>query len=104
MLDYPPFADLIIFGCSAPEEKDAVQTAEHLKAQLVPARVYGEELLGPSPAPIKRVKGYYRYHVVYKGHNLQEKNAFFRETIWNFRKELANGIRVTVDFNPIMML
>ncbi len=104
LLNYPPFADLLIFGCSAQKEQEAVQTAEKLKARLERGLVSGEELLGPSPAPIKRVKGYFRYLLVYKGEDLQEKNSYIRETIWNFRQELAVGIRVTVDFNPIMML
>ena len=104
LLNYPPFADLIIFGCSATEEKDAAQVAENLKVRLEPALEQGDELLGPAPAPVKRVKGYYRYQLVYKGLDLQEKNDFFRETVWSFRKGLIGDIRVTVDFNPLLVL
>lgn len=104
LLNYPPFADIIIFGFSAPEEKNAIIAAEKLKVQLESALDKGEELLGPSPAPVRRVKGFFRYHLAYKGEDLQIKNDFIRETVWNFRKGLTGDIRVTVDFNPLMVL
>ncbi len=104
LLHYPPFTDLLIFGCSAREEAKALAAAEELSFQLAARLDLGEELLGPSPAPIKRVKGLYRYHVVYKGNHLQAKNQLLRETIWNYRRSLTGEVRVTVDFNPLMML
>ncbi len=104
LLHYPPYTDLLIFGCSARQEEKALAAAEELSLQLAGTLAEGEALLGPSPAPIKRVNGFYRYHVLYKGDHLQAKNQLLRETIWNYRRGLTGEVRVTVDFNPLMML
>jgi primosomal protein N' len=35
--------------------------------RLLPLNVRAEEILGPSPAPLEKVKGRFRYHILYKG-------------------------------------
>ncbi len=104
LLHYPPYSDLLLFGCSAPLETDALAAADSLRERLEPTLGADEELLGPAPAPVKRVKNLYRYHLLYKSRYLEEKNSFLRAAVWDFRRALAGDVRVTVDFNPLMML
>jgi primosomal protein N' (replication factor Y) len=108
LLLYPPFAEIILFGCSSPEDVKARESAQELRerlhARLPCAAASGEEMVGPFPAPLQKVKGHYRYHILLKGENLQQYGEIIRETVWNFRIEMGTSIRVIVDFNPSMML
>lgn len=62
------------------------------------------ELLGPVPAPLFRTKDRFRYHLIFKGTDLQRYTAMIRETVWSFSPETKEDVRITVDFNPLMML
>lgn len=107
-LFYPPFSEIILFNCSSPCAREAQKTAEELKkrlaANLPPAREGKEELLGPSPAPLHRVEGRFRYHLLYKGLNLEKYGAIVREIVWNFTRRVKEDTWVTVDFNPLKVL
>lgn len=107
-LFYPPFSELILFGCSAPQEKKAREHAEALKKRIIakaPA-LNGEagEVLGPSPAPVQKVKGHFRFHLLCKGKDLGFFSEALREAVWSFREEVGRELRVIVDFNPFGML
>ena len=105
MLQYPPFGQLLLFTCSALKEEMAREGAAALR-DLLEARVSftgKEELLGPVAAPLQKVRGYYRFHLLLKGENLEEMNGTIRNIVWQLRGKLKN-IRIAVDFNPLMML
>lgn len=107
ILAYPPFGEMIIFSCSSRKENEARETLELLKTKLeesLLALKRNDKLLGPSPAPLKKIKDYYRYHLIYKGKDLQQNNEAIRKVVWNLRNKLRQDIRLTVDFNPFMML
>jgi primosomal protein N' (replication factor Y) len=108
LLLYPPFSEIILINCSSPLETKARDFAEKLKnrlAESLSSSGQGEaELLGPSPAPLLKIKDRFRYHLIYKGINLQKYTEVIRDVVWNFTKETGEEIRVTVDFNPMMML
>ncbi|RJX29340.1 MAG: primosomal protein N' [Dethiobacter sp.] len=108
ILLYPPFSEIILISCSSPLETKARDSAESLKKRLaesLPSSGQGEaELLGPSPAPLFKIKERFRYHLIYKGFNLLKYSEIIRDAVWNFTKETGEDIRVTVDFNPLMML
>ncbi len=105
---YPPFADIILFRCSAVREEKAGETAQMLRSTLEEALAFnGEdlpEMLGPSPAPYARVRGYYRYNLVMKGPGLDRYCQAIKAEVWEFKKRLSRDVRVTVDFNPLVML
>lgn len=109
LLFYPPFADLILICCSSPREHEARQAAAGLRKRMVAAGLplAGEEkgeFLGPSPAPLHRIKGRFRYHLLYKGLDLGRYRARIREVVWAFTNEVKSDTWVTVDFNPLKML
>ncbi len=105
---YPPFTDIILFNCSSPVESKARQAAENLKGllstYLLPALIGRGEILGPFPAPLPKIKNHYRHQILFKGENLQQYNDIIREVVWGFRIEIGSSLRVTVDFNPMIML
>lgn len=108
LLTYPPFSEMVLFCCSSPDEEKARRYAVELKKRLDGELLINNRedflLSEPFPAPLQKKEGYFRYHIVYKGDNLHRFAGGIRETIWNFRKELREDVRVTVDFNPQIML
>ena len=108
-LVYPPFSEMILFCCSSPHEEKAGHFAAVLKQRLQSGLFSAEKqhalvLSEPFPAPLQKKEGDYRYHLVLKGDNLYGFAEQIREIVWNFRKNLKEDVRVTVDFNPQMML
>lgn len=105
---YPPFSEIILFNCSSPNPQKAAETADKLRARLIESlqslSAGKEEFLGPFSAPIKKINGRFRYHLLYKGDELSLKCDIIRDIVWNFKKEIRGDVRVTVDFNPLMML
>ncbi len=62
---YPPYRDLWLFALEGAEEGGVKARAEKVYqdlAQWVPS----EDILGPAPAPLARVRGQYRYHLLVK--------------------------------------
>ena len=104
-LAYPPFGELLLFTCSALEENTAAAGAKELRSRLE-RRISleeGDDLLGPAPAPLKKIRDYYRFHLLYKGKSLHAKAGMIRSIVWELRTKLKDT-RITVDFNPLMML
>lgn len=66
-LGYPPFgrlANVLVRG----RRTDTVRQGAHAVADSIAARVPdGWTVLGPSPAPLERLKGVWRWHVLVKG-------------------------------------
>ncbi|NMB41636.1 MAG: primosomal protein N' [Firmicutes bacterium] len=108
LLKYPPFSEIILINCSSPLKQRALDSAKKLKKKLTEnltvAKHSGVELMGPSPAPLFKIKDRFRYHLIYKGTNLQKYAKLIRETIWDFSLTSGKEIRITVDFDPLVML
>jgi primosomal protein N' (replication factor Y) len=75
-LSYPPFSQLVNLTVTSPDAAEAARRAEALAGELR-ERAGGKLLpngeggaasvLGPAPAPIARLRGRYRWHVLVKG-------------------------------------
>lgn len=67
-LSYPPFKRLVLITLSSEDEQLAYESARELSSKLLGAfrETQNVQILGPSPAPIARVKGRYRFHILVK--------------------------------------
>lgn len=61
---YPPFARLALLTVTSPNEQQATTTAAETARALAPAD--GITVLGPAPAPLFRLRGLYRWHLLVK--------------------------------------
>ncbi|MEW5921796.1 MAG: primosomal protein N' [Bacillota bacterium] len=102
---YPPFGQLLLFTCSAPCAEKAKKGAVELRSRLEKEITLTgpEELLGPAPAPLQKIRDLYRFQILFKGKHLETHNQIIREIVWELRGKLKDT-RITVDFNPMMML
>jgi primosomal protein N' (replication factor Y) len=95
-LNYPPFSQLIRILCSGPAEetKEAALTIERF---LLSRGVSRDNILGPAPAPIDRLKGRYRWQLVLKS----------EESLSELLHELPAvdpEVRVIVDIDPLFLM
>ncbi len=95
-LNYPPFSQLIRILCSGPAEetKEAALTIERF---LLSRGVSRDNILGPAPAPIGRLKGRYRWQLVLKS----------EESLSELLHELPAvdpEVRVIVDIDPLFLM
>lgn len=101
-LGYPPFgrlANLLIWG------RDERAVAEH--AALVAAAVSdrlpdGCRLLGPSPAPLARLKGVWRWHILVKAPEGAPLSGFLGDALASVKS--VDAISVAADVDPIDLL
>ena len=97
-LSWPPFATLarILVQCAALHE--CQQLAEATAASLR-AHDSEVEVLGPSPAPIERLKGRYRWHLVLRAAKRSDILALLAATgARQWRPE------ITVDVDPVSLI
>lgn len=104
---YPPFSEMLRFLFISSSEKtgaeSAAQMAELLK--IVTEIEGGPEIMGPAPAPLFRIKGYFRHQLILRGKELVALSREVREIITTFKKSRdPREVRLVVDYNPQMML
>ena len=102
---YPPFRKLVRVVCSAAEEQlpiEQLRTMRLMIQQWCEAHAISIECLGPSPAPIEKVKALFRAHLLLRS----EKSSELRKLVSIMKKHIKVpvNIRVTYDMDPQDML
>ncbi len=59
------------------------------------------KVAGPAPAPIARMRGYFRYNILLKGKDRMAMCVLLRKVLGAFRK--PHGVLIAVDVDPISM-
>ncbi|WP_369409352.1 replication restart helicase PriA [Deinococcus arboris] len=94
-LGYPPHARLAQIEVSAREAARAQAAAQDLAAALHGAGATAQEVLGPAPSPVARLRGVYPYHLFLRARNEARLGELLR--VLDSRTWKA---RVRVDVNP----
>jgi primosomal protein N' (replication factor Y) len=79
---YPPFVQVVNLVFTSPRE-EAAQQAAHLMLELLEHSTSPDEvdLLGPAAAPLSRLKGRYRYHLLLKARELPQAMLGIRSAL-----------------------
>ena len=103
--DYPPFSHLIRMVVTGAEEAPVMQTVAAI-AELLQQRKFSGQVLGPAPAPLAKLRGQFRHHIVLKGHDpgrmTREIRAAFAAAGGKWRK--GKEIKLSVDVGPVSIL
>ena len=73
-----------------------------LSFQKISPGKYGVQILGPSPAPLMKIKNRYRFQILIKGENYRLLDQFLKKLFLEFPKK--SFIQVKVDRDPSFML
>ena len=112
-LGYPPFARAVnirfegtdgdkvsAYAEQFAEKLHAVIDAEHTATGSPGSEV----LLGPAPAPIEKIKGRERWHLLLKGEQPRALHALIQQARQELFAHPVRGIRTIVDVDPYSML
>jgi primosomal protein N' (replication factor Y) len=97
----PPFARAVLAVLSSPEAAAVERAAVELARLLREAGIRGDAVSGPAPAPLYRVRGRHRWHLLARGRDAGALHAKVREAARRLQKSpLARGVRVDLDVDP----
>lgn len=101
---YPPFTTLARCLWSGEDEERVIGEAQRAALLLAEGLTGGNvEVIGPSPAPISRLKGRFRWHLVLKGERDPLLDTARR--LKEHHEERGSGdVRLAVDIDPMGML
>jgi primosomal protein N' (replication factor Y) (superfamily II helicase) len=113
-LRYPPFSRLTLFRISAGDQRDAVEAAHLVRARLdeaasaIGADRDAVQVQGPSPSPMYRIKGRYRWQVMLKAadHNVTGRllHALPTGALRDEIKAARGEPRLIIDRDPVSLL
>ena len=95
---YPPYRSLVRIEVGSQSESDASRTARRAARML--RKVV--DVIGPSAAPVPRLRGRYRYQLLVKGEPGENLAGEVCQVLR--RLSLRRGVRLAVDPDPISML
>jgi primosomal protein N' (replication factor Y) len=95
---YPPVRPLINLMLTGARDDTVKEAAIHLADALTSSG----EVLGPSPAPIARIRGRYRWQVLVK----EQPESAARRTLATLLTtwKLSRAVKLTIDVDPVDML
>ena len=99
---YPPHLRMARIVVSSPVQADALAAAESLDAWLKSRRGPGVEVMGPAPAPIERLHGRFRWHVLLRG-GAGGIGGALEVAASGFQPKGAD-IRVSLDRDPLHLM
>jgi primosomal protein N' (replication factor Y) len=98
---FPPFVNLVKVTVRSRNDELASKVAADLVAKIAGAMPKSMKLSGPAPAPIARVRGYYRWNVLLKGKERKDLCDILRKVLSGFKK--PSGALIAVDVDPISL-
>jgi Primosomal protein N'' (replication factor Y) - superfamily II helicase len=98
-LPYPPFTHLVNIVVSHPDAAVAEQKAQRVVQAVIEAR--GGEIepvvLGPSPCPLARIKGKYRFHLLLKDRSRPRLHTVLGAAVDQLSADERDGVIIDVD-------
>ncbi len=99
-LEYPPFSRLIRIILQGFNEEKVVKAADRFGVKLRSALPSPDHLLGPAQAPLYRLKGRFRVHLLVKATDVD----LVRKEIQRLLPSISKPIQTIVDVDPVSML
>jgi len=99
---YPPHLRMARIVLSSPVQADALAAAESLDVWLRTRHRPGVEVMGPAPAPIERLRGRFRWHVLLRGGAAGVGDAL--QAVASDFEPTGADIRVSLDRDPVHLM
>ncbi|HEY2800044.1 MAG TPA: primosomal protein N' [Chthoniobacterales bacterium] len=100
--DFPPFKHAVLITVRSEHEARASFSTETLARRLGEA-LPNEFMLGaPTPAPLEKLQGHYRFHILIRGEAIVRLSRLIRETL--DKLPFPEDVAVAVDVDPYQLL
>ncbi|MCB0377168.1 MAG: primosomal protein N' [Bdellovibrionales bacterium] len=108
LFHYPPYGRIMAIRLSGLHESEVVRDGESIMAYCQGligafASLKGSQALGPTPAPLSRIKNRYRYHILVKSPNHQVLN-FIGHKVAQFMEKNIKKTKCLLDVDPYTLL
>ncbi len=101
-LVYPPEGHLIAVHFRGESEIEIADFAHHF-LKSVQSYIHDEiTVSGPSPAPIAKIKGNFRYVIFFRGYKMKNLRQHLRQQV--LHKKLPKGIKLYIDADAVSMM
>lgn len=107
---YPPFVSLVNVLVTSPDIKAASRSAQRMK-HILETDLSGTPttILGPAPAPLSRLRGNYRWHILLKTGDLDAVSPGIGNAVSRFYEYARNfppgkDVRISLDVDPVSLL
>ncbi|MEM7646903.1 MAG: primosomal protein N', partial [Pseudomonadota bacterium] len=108
MFQYPPFGKIAAVRMSAMRESELIEESQqltHFLKSLIEKfpNLKGSQVLGPTPAPLSRIKNRYRYHILLKADQPDVLN-YICQKAQEFIKENVKKSKSLIDVDPYSLI
>ena len=100
---YPPFSRLCLLKMDCLKESEGQSFSKQIAKKVRELAHPGIKILGPSPAPLFKIKNRYRFQILIKGENHKQLSSFL-ETFFERNKRPSSSVQIKVDRDPFSML
>jgi primosomal protein N' (replication factor Y) len=101
--DFPPFKHAVLITVRSSHEGRAKLSAETLARRLRESLGNGEFIVGEAtPAPLEKLQGQYRFHILLRGAAIMRLSRLIRETL--DKLPLPEDVAAAVDVDPYQLL
>jgi len=100
--DFPPFKHAVLITVRSPHQGRAKLSAETLRRRLKEALPEQFILGEAAPAPLEKLQGQFRFHILIRGGAILRLSRLVRETLSNL--PLPEDVTATVDVDPYQLL
>ena len=101
-LSYPPYSKMVRIVLNFRTRDMAKKIVRDVSAMVHNTSDRGMDILGPSPAPIEKIRNLWRWHLIIKGRNSKTLRNKASEII-RMLKEIEN-VKAYVDVDPLSLL
>lgn len=105
--NYPPFGKLTAIRITGMKEHEVIsegqQLAQFLKQLIEHYPQLKAQILGPTPAPLSRIKNRYRYHILIKSSDFQVLNQIGNKA-FDYIKTHIKRSKCLIDVDPYSLL
>ena len=108
LFHYPPFGKITAIRLSGMREREVLEDGQKISnfaQQLISKfpQLEGSQVLGPTPAPLTRIKNRYRYHILLKSPNHKAINLI-GQRLSDFIHQNCKNTKCLLDVDPYSLL
>ena len=103
-LKYPPFTKLVNIIIKGEKNNEVITGANDLGSFFDNYQTEILELLGPSPAPIEKLRGKFRWQIILKFSKYKKRKYVLKEIRQRFLPYKVKSVKFNIDVDPISML
>ncbi|MBA4538092.1 primosomal protein N' [Bacillus aquiflavi] len=101
---YPPFYFIVMLTVSHEQLMKVISVTGKI-AEFIRARLSNNAIvLGPVASPIQRINNRYRYQCLIKYKQEQNLSQTLKAVLDHYQHDIANGLTISVDMNPYIMM